>query len=242
MDWPRPATDSAARRRPLRRGGRRRRAAPAPDRARPVGRSSRVPSMRGRCPGGRCRRVRPGHAPDLVALEGVAEAVPPVGQALTQRRRGVRIAVPIGHEPDLRAVGGNRRGRAAHHPWGGGSGPQGPPEHQAGNEDGEQEYKSWQPPARAAATPNRRRLGRVARGGSQRHQRTITPPRLPKGLRTGLSGGCLGSCQRCPGARTAPARTVATATCTLVWHAVLPHSQRNSRTTDSASPSAHGRA
>jgi hypothetical protein len=49
--------------------------------------------------------VRPGRAPDLVAGEGVAEAVPPVGQALTQRRRGVRIAVPVGHEPDLCAVG-----------------------------------------------------------------------------------------------------------------------------------------
>ena len=48
--------------------------------------------------------------------------------------------------------------------------------------------------------------------------------------------------QRCKGASTASAMTAATGTCTLALQVVFPHSHRNSRTTDSASPTAHGRA
>jgi hypothetical protein len=91
-------------------------------------------------------RVRPRGAPELVSGEGVAEAVPPIGQALTQGRWGVGVAVPVGHEPDRGAVGADGRDRAPHHPRGSGSGPQSPPERQADHESDEQEGKNRQPP------------------------------------------------------------------------------------------------
>jgi hypothetical protein len=53
-------------------------------------------------------RVRPGSAPDLGSGNGVAEAVPPIGQALTQRRRGVGSRWPSGINPIAGALGWHR--------------------------------------------------------------------------------------------------------------------------------------